>query len=673
MKRTKMFAFVILIALLSVVVVACAQPTPEVVTVKETVIVKEEVEKVVTQEVEVEVTKEVEVVKEIEIVKEVTPLPKPLENSEAPMLEAMVKQGVLPPLAERLPDEPLVLEPVDEIGEYGGVWRQAFLGPNDRMQNVYYLRESPMAFSLDYTTLQPNVFKNWEANDDATVWTFYLREGMKWSDGEPFTTDDVMFWFNDFILNDELNPAPPAWLQAGGEMGVFEKVDDTTFTVTFSQPYAIFDIQSSGMYGNEMYQPAHYLKQYHPNYASEEELTALMEKEEFDSWVDMYKDKVTRFSSPGAPCLRAWCEVNTDDQPVHILERNPYYWAVDTAGNQLPYIDRIERTLTPDNEGILLRALAGEIDFGARRFASADNRAVLADSAEQGGYHFVDDMNTDANYVLHLNFAHEDPVLNELFNTRDFRIALSLGIDRDEICQLVEKGLCVPRQAVVGPHTRWYDESQNTYVEYDPDKANELLDGLGLAERDADGFRLRPDGERLSLVILSHGEKWVPHAELIKETWGDLGIDVVVKSADRKLWREQVHSYQHDIGIYYGGFGHYGAAPYYHGTFFTTSAYHESPGWALWYETGGEQGIEPPAEVKELQALYDQIMAEPSAEKQDEMIAQALAAHAENIWSIGILNLTPNPYHLAKDNMGNVPDPIGMYGRALKTSMFYYK
>ncbi|MCB0127752.1 MAG: hypothetical protein KDE58_36055, partial [Caldilineaceae bacterium] len=195
---------------------------------------------------------------------------------EAPMLAEMVAAGELPPVEERLPSDPLVIEPAEMIGQYGGVLRRAYTGPGDNQNIERWNNDHHIFWNTGATELRPRIIKAWESNEDASVWTFHLREGMKWSDGEPFTADDYIFWYEHIVSNELLMPTPPWWMMWGGELAVMEKIDDTTFTIQFAAPFpAWLEVLSTstvaghfngGETGGGFVAPHHYLEQFHADF-----------------------------------------------------------------------------------------------------------------------------------------------------------------------------------------------------------------------------------------------------------------------------------------------------------------------------------------------------------------------------------------------------------------------
>ncbi len=260
-----------------------------------------------------------------------------------------------------------MVEPVDGIGQYGGTFRGMYTGP-DNMALGLFITEGLVQLGLDYVEVIPNIIKGWEWNEDYTEVTMFLRKGMRWSDGQPHTTSDFLFWYEDIFLNDELSPVKVGWFKSGGEFGVLEKIDDYTMKWSWASPFGSFVGSIASFPGREyhyamVWAPKHYLKQFHPNYTSMEEIEKIMEEEDYDTWINLFQGKNTPYDNPEIPTLFAWKVMNDMSSPMQLLERNPYYWKVDTEGNQLPYLDSLERLLLPDVEARLLKAISGEVDL----------------------------------------------------------------------------------------------------------------------------------------------------------------------------------------------------------------------------------------------------------------------------------------------------------------------
>jgi len=426
--------------------------------------------------------------------------------NEAPMLAELVKQGKLPSVEQRLPKNPLVVTPVEEIGQYGGTWRRAWLGLSDQWGPNKICHEHLVMFDKGGTKVLPNIAESWKVSRDAKVYTFKIREGLKWSDGTPLTTDDVMFWYEDVVMNKDLTPTVATWLTAGGKPCKIEKVDTYTFRVSFEQPNPLFLINICKSGGNQFFLPKHYGKQFHIKYAPKEELEKKVKDAGFQFWYQLFDAKVSNsnawLQNPELPVLQPWRNTTLPTATTMIFERNPYYWKIDPAGNQLPYIDRIAHTLVENREVITMKAVSGEIDMQTRHISLPDY-TLLMENRAKGNYRALNwKQGVGSDVMICLNQNVKDPVLRKIFEDRRFRQALSIAINRDEIWKLVYLGMGKPRQCSLISGVAFYDpEWEKMWAEYDPKKANELLDKIGLNKRDRDGFRLRPDGKTLALTI----------------------------------------------------------------------------------------------------------------------------------------------------------------------------
>ena len=472
------------------------------------------------------------------------------DSHEAPALAAMVADGTLPPLEERLPVNPMVVEPEESIGQYGGTWHAGLRGGSDNAWLFRTIAYEPLVrWTRDWTGIQPNVAESWEVNEDATEFTFKLREGMKWSDGEPFTADDIVFWYEDVLMNEELTPTPNDWFLAGGEPGVVEKIDDYTVKFSFAAPYGAFLLKLASADMIEITStPRHYMEQFHADYNPE--AAAQAEEAGFDSWVS-YFENINEggccgyYNDADLPVLWPWdLTVGYGENTTQITaERNPYYWKVDTEGNQLPYIDSVVYDVGNDVEVLVLKAMNGEIDYQDRHINAFNNKAVFVDNMEQGGYVLTNQVPADSNVMeISLNLVHPDPVKQEIFTNKDFRIGLSHAINRQEIIDLIFVGQGEPWQAAPLPESPYYNERLGTqYLEYDVDLANEYLDKAGYTERDADGFRLGPDGNRISFLIdvPTVNVQMIDILELVEGYWAEVGVEMKANVIDRALGQQR--------------------------------------------------------------------------------------------------------------------------------------
>ena len=373
----------------------------------------------------------------------------PTSFSEAPQFAELVSAGELPPVAERIGNDPLVIKPVHEIGEYGGIWRRGFSGPADKWNGYRCCTGTDHVLYWDYTgsTARPNIVKAWESSADGKTFSLFLRDGMKWSDGHPFTADDFVFWYEHMHNNEELIPVKTSYFQTPSGPGTLEKVDDLTVKITFPDPYYLFiDVLAGATHlGGHAYQgpsargmfaPAHYMEQFHPAFAGEEEVAKIVEAEELDNWVTLFKQKNDWALNPDLPVVTPWRTVQPITEPTWVLERNPYSIWVDTEGNQLPYIDKVIMTVFENLEVHNLRAVAGEYDMQARH-VDIQKVPVFLENEEKGAYKlYLDPGDYGSDMQVKINKSYQDdPEIGDLLRTVDFRRALSLGVDRGQISE----------------------------------------------------------------------------------------------------------------------------------------------------------------------------------------------------------------------------------------------
>ncbi len=593
-----------------------------------------------------------------------------LENfdqlNESPMLRERVEAGELPPVEERLPKDVLVLEPLEEVGQYGGEWRTAFVSAAQWTQPVSGIM-GPPALSRGAIDGQhiPLVAKGWEMSEDQTEATIYLREGMRWSDGEPFTTADFMFWYENVFGDEHLMPSPPMRWTPGGEPMEMEAVDDYTLHFTFAAPHPVFPnyIRRHLHYA---YYPSHYMSQYHPNFVSAEEMDALLDDYGLEEWWQLFDLKSEQLywrstqRQPGQPTLLPYV-VTEREGDVVIMERNPYYYKVDHEGNQLPYIDTLRAEALADAEVRELKAIAGEVDY---HDGQASNLPMYIENEEEGNYKTYIWRDSEMAVIgLFPNLTHTDPVLREIFQDVRFRQALSLAIDREEINDLVYFGLAEPRQGTVIPPSPLYrEEFARAYADYDPERANELLDEMGL-ERGDDGIRRRPDGEPLRLTLDCRAQfiDRMAGSELIVDYWQDLGLDVTLEGLGAEYQYEQIVANEHDITVW--GSRMVGEQMPRFSTPFVPAGSganpRSAPLWAQWYESGGEAGEEPPPWMMEVYDLWTTVQTTPDDDERQEALFEMVKLQAENLWFIGTVGMNPVPLVINAD-IKNVPDGLIM-------------
>lgn len=595
-----------------------------------------------------------------------------LAYEEAPMLADRVEAGDLPPVDDRLPASPEVITPLDSIGSYGGTIRRFLSGSNDHNSILRFVSPQGLTrWSPDFSEVIPNVAESWEVNEDSSAFTFHLREGMKWSDGAPFTADDIVFFVNDLLNNKEFYPNAPARFVIDGQPMQAEKIDDTTVVLSFAAPYGTFLTELATPLAQEpVIWAKHYCQQFHPAY--NDEVQAMVdETEAVEDWPALFRlrcgevEAPNRWGNAERPTLDPWVVTGdgyTAGSTQVIMERNPYFWQVDTEGNQLPYVDTLQWGVSGDAQAILLEAIAGNVDMQARRLTNLQNVPVLFENQEKGGYKLYERTSADANdMAIHFNHTHKDPVMREVIRNKNVRIALSLGIDRDEIIDIVYQGQSEPYQ--IGPlpqHPLYNEQLGKQHTEYDPDRANEMLDAEGFTERDDEGFRLLPDGRRFEFNVSYTGVEvpaWGDNLEIIREQWEEIGVGLTANSVERSIYYSRGEANEHDFMVW-GAPG--GLDPTLSPrdvlSIHPQASWFAIP-WARWYLTGGSDGEEPSASMKERLALYDRFKGEADPEKAQEIFRQIHQIAADEFEIIGVAT-RPSTYGVVNARLRNVPGAL---------------
>lgn len=579
--------------------------------------------------------------------------------NEAPSLAGLVSEGKLPPVENRIPKDALVVIPQDEIGQYGGQLRSGTLGihtggpdPRSTVAQAWLAVYPPASGNI-----VPNIAKGWDISEDLKTITIYMREGMKWSDGAPFTTEDVQFWYEDMLLNPEVTPAIPSHFSPDGEVMKLEVVDTYTFRVTFSVPYPAFLGFLAAEYGNVgIHAPKHYLKQFHIKYNSN--AGELAKGMGFETWWQSFNDRagvIEAVRDPNRPSVDPWVLKEVAERGDKVFVRNPYYWKVDTEGNQLPYVDELRRIFTPNMEIQDLKLLSGELNYGGCKL-SLEHYPLYKANEKDGGFRTVllsSDVRT--NQGMTFNLWHKDPVLREIFRDVRFRQALSLGMNRQKINDMLFMGLATPWQATTSPALSFYEEGLGEYcTKYDPERANQLLDEMGLKWDAQHKYRLRPDGQPLVLNIqyVDLGMSWGERLELKATDWEKLGIRVLVNEIERSLYETMLAAAELDFAIW-----NYEAEELdlrYSKSYLMYGVFWNAP-WTRWHWSDGQQGEEPPEDVQAYFKLVDEwAHSLPGTPDYEELGKKVFRMNVESLWSIGDLIGSPQPAVFAED-LRNTP------------------
>ncbi|MEM7366522.1 MAG: ABC transporter substrate-binding protein, partial [Pseudomonadota bacterium] len=448
-----------------------------------------------------------------------------IEFHQSPMLS----DRTLPPVADRLPSDPPVVVPLHDIGKYGGTVRTT----RDEWLTFPNV-ESPMTISADMRTVLPNLAESWVLSPDGRRLTLTLREGIRWSDGVPLTSDDFLFVLNDLWLNKEWAPVTNRLVRGARAV----RVSDRTFYYEFPEPSPLF-VFWLAQYGNFMLAPKHFYRRFHPSYVDREDLNARMKEMGFITWMTFINAcrRQNIEESADAPTLDAHRVVSRSPTVVR-FERNPYYFKVDPAGNQLPYIDAIESRFIDDKQVIAAMTGTGQLDFSAYELKTQD--IPLLKLGEQAGVIKVNIWNRlhSSDVVIQMNFNYPDQRLADIFLDRRFREAMSIAINRDEMNEIIYFGRGTPRQVTAHPSSRLFEPHfASAHTQYDPEQARRLLDEVGLFDQNNDGLREFQDGTPL-VITLEYIDWETPkeiNLELVSQYWREVGIDLRLKVVDRSL------------------------------------------------------------------------------------------------------------------------------------------
>jgi peptide/nickel transport system substrate-binding protein len=588
---------------------------------------------------------------------------------EAPTLAEQVKAGRLPPVEARLPAEPLVVPVAEKVGQYGGVWRRAFLGPADANNYVRVVYDALFRFSPDGAKIEPKLAAGAQPSADFKSWTVTLRKGAKWSDGAPFTSDDIVFWYKDVLLNKDLTPAVPSWMRnRDGSVATVEKVDAENVRFTYKEPATLFLATIANQDGADrtyaMFLPAHYLKKFHPAYTAKEEIDKQVAAANFKTWTELFAARNAPPENPERPTMAAWVPSSRVSEPVFTLKRNPYYVGVDSAGNQLPYIDEVRFTYFADVQALNLAAIAGNLDMQERHIQMT-NYPVFKEQERTGKYRVITWPTfggSDAVVAFNLSYR-ADPEIGKLMATKEFRIALSHAINRDQIKESVFLGLGEARQGVPAPWHPFFpgDEFAKKYIAFNPDEANKLLDGLGLTKRDAQGIRLLANGKpaTIEISVVPAFAAWPDVAQLVAKDWEKVGIKTVVQIRERALHFKMRDANELMAEVWNEdttAFPFTGAAKMDPRQFPLTLG----PLFRQWALNDGKDGQEPPAEIKRIMAIVDQAKT-VGPEEQAKLAQELFRVWADNVFELGTIGLTPmvQGVVVAAASFRNVPTTLG--------------
>lgn len=569
----------------------------------------------------------------------------------------------LPPIDERLPDVPLVVDLEAKgraLGTQGGALRTMVTRSKDIRQMVVYGYARLVGYDENYE-LTADLLESYE-NEGNRKYTLHLRPGHKWSDGSPFTSEDFRYWWEDVANNPALSPAgPPDFMLVDGNPPVVSFPDETTVVYEWDAPHPSFLQSLAQARPPFIYRPSAFLKDYHEAYADADDMAAKVDDARVKSWAALHNklDNMYKYDNHELPTLQPWMNATSGKKIRHIFVRNPYYHRIDEAGTQLPYIDVVEMEIVAPGL-VAAKSNAGETDLQGRGL-DFRNTSILKKGEKEGGNYrtFLWPTGVASQIAIYPNLNYEDDVWREVLRDVRVRRALSLAIDRNTINQALYFKLAKPGAMSVLPQSPFFDENlRKAWAELDVDQANALLDEAGLTGRTKDGFRTLPDGRPMEIVIETAGERQeVENAlQIITDDWARIGVKLVMRPLDRDILRNRVYTGTTMAAVWFGwdnGIPQPYTSPAYLAP--TDQVFFAWPKWGQFYQTGGSSGEAP--DMPEAQRLMELLtLWEDATTDADREAAwrEMLQIHADQVYGIGILNEAPQPI-VVNNALRNVP------------------
>jgi ABC-type dipeptide/oligopeptide/nickel transport system permease component/ABC-type transport system substrate-binding protein len=588
-------------------------------------------------------------------------------KGESPILAELVAAGKLPPVLERVGPQPVVLDGAtgagpagSSAGKYGGTWLSAATSSYDvfmvefRMGYPSLFRWSPLGYPI-----VPHLALSADESPDRKEYIVHLRPGVRWSDGAPFGADDIIFWWKydetDKVLRDG---APPSWLISGTGQTRLEKIDDLTFRIAFDEPFGNFmEVMAANSFVMTRY-PKHYFEKYHPDTADKAFLEREMKALGFSSYLSLW-ERLMRYDNPECPRLWPWIPRTSSEAAPFIYTRNPYYFAVDPQGNQLPYIDRLQFDLK-SSQMLPLTFINGEVTMQGRH-VSYESYTELVSRQKEANFRLLQwypasrtTWVIDPNLNRYIDPSHPATAKKaKLLADKRFRQALSLGIDRQAIIRSRFDDQVRPSQVEPGPESPFHNAKlAGAFIEHDPARASALLDELGLQHRDVDGMRTFEDGSSMTFYLTFTAFTGIGPAEFVVDDWREIGLRVIVKEQSRTLFQQKRDSSDFDLvawtseSDYFPLLGSRAFAPPDPEALYATI-------WGRWFQHGGYFGAPKALEQKNsygppvdhpMYAAYRALVEAQQLGTLQERVArfqEATDIAAENLWTINIAEPTP--------------------------------
>lgn len=597
-------------------------------------------------------------------------------KGESPILAELVSEGKLPPVSERVGSEPIVQEGVEGVGRYGGTWHRLAVSNTDAETISWRLAGSNFTrWSPEGDPVVPHIIKSWDISPDYRVFTFHLRKGMRWSDGVPFTARDIEYWYRYEV---QYFDATPRVIRNAEGQGQVIKVDDYTVKFIFTKPNVLL-IEKLASIGQqrpdytEYFVPSHYMRQFHPEIGNQELIKRYMQAFQLSSARAVYQ-RMKQWYNPDHPRLWPWVYRNYTPNAPYVFVRNPYYASVDTRGNQLPYLDRVVIDIRP-NALFGLTASSGLLSM-QDRFMRYEDHVLLMSQAKRSGYsvrHWFQGTRSQFTIYPVIN-RRVDPARPEtkwkyqLLNDRRFRQALSLAINRRDIIEALFNGQGEPAQIDPGPQSDFHSPKLfKSYTAFDPERANALLDEVGLLKRDSDGFRCFPDGSKMVWYLNMTEFTGNDPAQFVVDDWARVGVRCVQRIRARPLFVSEKAAFEHDFTVWTSESE---VIPFIEARNFVPT-YVESffaPAYGQWYQFGGLYGnprankpgsIAPPLDhpLRRNMELLERILQESDADRRKAMFREIQESNAEEVWHISLLT-SPPQLVVVKDGFRNVPKNV---------------
>ena len=583
--------------------------------------------------------------------------------SEAPSLAKKVAAGKLPPVDERLPINPRKLNFKNlglKIGKYGGSIRMLMARAKDARQMSVYGYSRLVGYHPKTFELEADILESFEVKEGRRF-TFELRRGHKWSDGQPLTSEDFRYWWEDVANNKELSPVgPPKIMTINDELPIFEVINRYKFRYTWKRPNPDFLPRLASASPLYIYRPAHYMRQFHEKYTDQDVLKKTVKKSKQRNWAALHNkmDNLYRNDNVDLPVLQPWVSISKPSASRLIFKRNPFFHRVDPEGKQLPYTDSFIFTIA-NNKLIPAKTGTGEVDLQAR-YLRFDDYTFLKKGEERSPYSTrLWKTAKGAHLALFPNLNVNNPILRKLIRDVRFRRALSLSVHRHEINQVIYYGLAIGGNNSVLPESPLYRPTyRNKWANFDLQKANQLLDEIGLVQRDSSGIRLMPDGSPLHLIIETAGEstEQTDVLELVRDSWLKIGIKIFSKPSQRNVFRNRIFSGETAMSIWSGienGLVTANSSP---AEFVPTSQQSlQWPKWGQYYETNGKAGERPTEEhIIHLLELYQRWKNTAAQKEKSEIWEKILKIHSDQIYSIGLVAAVLQPVVVSR-RLKNVP------------------